>query len=836
MPKPFAFTVPNLVQGISQQPDAQKDPSQGEIQVNGMSSVVSGLRKREPTKALAKISDSDPGDVFVHSILRDQGEKYLAVIGKTAVRVFTLDGVEKTVSAPAGYGYFSSVVSAKSDIRAVSIADYTFITNTKAIPAMDSASLTPITPRPAKHEALIWVKAANYGQRYNVLVNGTGVVVETAAAAVIVSGTTVTENKISSAEIAEQIKTGLGSVAGVTITRYGSVLYLSSANPITVAATDARANADITAITNSVQAFTELPTIAPKGYQVEVTGDPGNQWDNYFVEFQPRSGQGTFGEGAWKECAGSGSEYRFKYETMPHVLVRLPDGTFYFGPLDGRTVGGITLRKWGERTAGDFRSNPDPSFIGKPINDIFTFRNRLGFLADESVILSRIGSFFDFFAETVTVVGDGDPIDISASGNRVSVLRYAVPAQDELILFSDQTQFRFTSTATTLTPATASVSILTQYEIDIRVRPQQVGTGIVFVQQNGDWSQLREFQLRGNGTSVAAVAPSITDNVASYVPAGVYKITADDATNSLYLISDKDGHKDRVYVYKYLYRASDGGMQKVQSAWSYWQLNGADQVRQVLATQEMLYLITQYGNELWMERTNISDEVTSSAQLPFNLLLDRWVSTETSTPAALRVPKGVYDPATRKTTWTLPYTMRAKTQAWTGPSVTTNGMVMVAEASSGTTLVARGDWSAAPVYFGETYTFRYRFSRFKYMRDMGGGKVASNVLRTQVRKAQLRYHDSGFFKAVVKLERRPDVTYTYDGASLAVRGSLIGSRMAQFADEGADAARYYQGVFTIPIMSRGDRAIVEVENDTAMPCKFSTCEWVGLITGRATPK
>jgi len=822
--------------GISQQPDAQRAPSQGEEQINGMSSVVSGLRKREPSKSLAKVSSTELGDVFIHSILRDQLERYLAVIAKDRIRVFDLQGSEKTVNAPAGYGYLSTVTSAKEQVRAVSIADYTFITNTKAIPAMDSASLTPVTPRPTLHEALIWVKAANYGQKYAVTVNGTPVEVITATAAVIVSGSTVTEVKISAAEIAEAIKGGLVGATGVTVTRFGSVLWLQSANPITVAATDARANADITAITNTVQAFTELPTIGPAGYQIEVTGDPGNKWDNYFVEFRPRAGQGTFGEGAWAECAGSGSEYRFNASTMPHVLVRLKDGTFYFGPLDGRTVGGTTIKSWGQRTAGDYKSNPDPSFIGKPINDIFTYRNRLGMLADESVILSRAGSFFDFFAATVVTATDADPIDVSASGNRVSVLRYAVPAQDELILFSDQTQFRFTSTAVTLTPATASISILTQYEIDIRCRPVQMGSAIVFAQKNGEWSQLREFTLRGNGTSVVADAPSITQNVASYIPSGVYKMTTDDATNSLFVINDHPGHESRVYVYKYLYRASDGTLSKVQSSWSYWTLGGSDGIRQVLAMQEKLYLLVRHGVETWLEVVNIADQVTGNARLPFNLLLDRWVSTEDDCPTALRVTKGAYDAATRKTTWTLPYDAAGKVQAWTSPTATTHGMVMVAEATSGKTLVARGDWSTAPVYFGEVYQFRYRFSRFKYMREQGGGKVASNVLRTQVRKANLRYHHTGFFKAVVRTERRDDVEYTYDGALAAVRGALIGGRTAEFQAEGVDMQRYYEGVFTIPILSRGDRAIVELQNDTAIPSEFSTCEWIGLVTGRATPK
>ena len=35
-----SYSIPNLSQGISQQPDAQRDPSQGEIQINGMSSIV----------------------------------------------------------------------------------------------------------------------------------------------------------------------------------------------------------------------------------------------------------------------------------------------------------------------------------------------------------------------------------------------------------------------------------------------------------------------------------------------------------------------------------------------------------------------------------------------------------------------------------------------------------------------------------------------------------------------------------------------------------------------------------------------------------------------------
>ncbi len=829
----FSYAIPNLFQGISQQPDAQRDPTQGEIQMNGYSSVSEGLRKREPTQSLARISLTDLGDVFVHSVLRDSSEKYLAVISKTAIRVFDLAGTEYTVSAATGaFSYLSSVVSAKSDIRAASIGDYTFISNTKALPAMDSTLLAPATARPATHEALVWVKAANYGQKYTVSLNGTTVDVTTATAAVIVVGSTATEVKISAAEIAENLKTALAGVSGVTIDRVGSVLHFKSSSAITIKATDARANADITAITNSVQAFTELPTIAPNGYQVEVTGDPGNQWDGYFVEFRPRAGQGTFGEGAWVETVAPGAEYRIKPDTMPHVLVRKPNGTFHFGPMDGSTVAtGLTLKRWGDRTCGDYETAPDPSFIGKGIQDIFVFKNRFGVLADEAVVLSRPGEFFDFFPETVTTTLATDPVDIKASGTRVSVLRYAVPFQDELVLFSDQTQFRLSSSDTALTSTSVQLTILTQYEIDTRCRPVQVGNGIVFAQTDGDWTKFREFSIRGNGTSITADAQELTQQVSAYVPAGVFRIATDNTSNSWYAISDRTGYQNRVYVQKFFLRNTGSGIERLQNSWSHWQLSGADKVLQVLAIQEALYLLTQYGSEVWLEKLPIADQTAESATRPTPLLLDRWVSTTTDTPTAIRVAAGAYNTTTGVTTWTLPYTIKAKTQAWSSLA-TANGGVLLGEASSGSSITARGDWSTSSVFFGEVYDFHYRFTRFKTYRDAGGGKAASNSLRTQVRKALLRFHETGYFEAHVLAERRSTAVYKYSGVQLGSRNSAVGVQPWNFS-AATENKRYQEGVFTIPVLSKGENCIVELHNASALPCKFSSCEWIGLITGKA---
>jgi hypothetical protein len=823
-----SYSIPNLIQGISQQSDSQRDPTQGEIQINGYSSLADGLRKRAGTSTVRRISSTVLGDVFFHSILRDSGEKYLVVIGRAAIRVFDLDGIEKTVAAPVGYDYLSTVTSCWLDLRVATIADYTFISSVRRVPAMSTA-LAPATARPAANEALVWVKAANYGQTYKVSVNGTLATVTTPVQPVVTSGSTVTENRISTADIAESIKTALAGVSGVTITREGSVLHLTSSSAITLAATDARANADITAITNTVQAFTDLPTIAPTGYQVEVVGDPTNRYDGYFVSFVPRGTAATFGEGTWQECVAPGMPYQLDANTMPHLLVRLSDGTFYFGPANGSTQGGTKIPSWGQRTAGDFDTAPDPSFIGHAIQDVFIHRNRLGLLADENVILSRAKAFFDFFPETVTTVLDTDPIDLSASSNRVSVLRYAVPSQDELILFSDQLQFRLSSDAAGLTPASATVSVLTAFEEDLTSRPLQTASGIVFAQTNGSWTQLREFGLRGTGASVIASAPSLTDHVPAFIP-GLSQLTGNDTASIWFAITFVPGYQDRIYCYKYADRGAAGGMERIQRSWSYWQLNGASRVLQILCVLETLYLLTEYPDgSVWLERMPVSDRLSTDSLT--TLLLDRAVTTTTATPAITRVASGIYDAINKTTTWTLPYTAAATTQAWSLYGPGQNGGKFLGTISSGNTITARGNWSGKAVVFGEAFEFRYRFSRFKLMRDQGGGRVASNVDRTQVRHAKLRYHDTSFFRAEVTPERRPTAVYTFDGWQLGVRNSQVGSATGIGLD--IENRQLFEGVFSIPIQARGESCIVELVNDTPNPCMFSSCDWIAQITSRA---
>ena len=859
--------IPNLHQGVSQQPDPLRDATQGKLQINGVSSYTDGLRKREGTEVLARLSTTATPfeSVLFHHIQRDGNNQYLVVFSRTQVRVFTLEGVELPVTmASSAAAYLTQATDASYDLRAATVADFTFLTNLRVSPAMLSLVTPPGRYRPP-HEALIWVKAANYGQVYELYINGVGAKVETAATPTSVVNGSVVANSISGEQIAESLRvtlvggtaqtiellagkpyiTGIGArvdnsttgvksvatisnqngvgvsatltltsgyvtsavwtyaagrgtngyevgdkifarkgdltgkpdnslvhigtvnsvtgpyttrdgwtngvkgyvgpgryitlnifrnpttgyvsqyqivpVAGqkaivgeriyvalpdlipntnpanfvylgkvrtvtgrllnnVDIWRAGTVLWALSPDPMTVAAKDAKANEDIVAITDTVQTFGELPRIANHGYQVEVIGDKANRNDSYYVTFVLGSGSRGLGEGYWEECAAPGVVYRPNPQTMPHMLVRNPSGDgFWFGPAlapgTAQPADGMAIPSWGDRTCGDYVSNPDPPFLGQPINDIFVYKNRLCFLTGESVCMSRANRFFDFFRETVTTVLDSDPIAIQSSQEQISVLTYAQPQQDEVILFSQQLQFRLFSDDAGLSAASARASVLTNYEFDVGCRPVAMGGSLVIAVPNGDWTQIREFRTYGSGgNSLSAEAPEITEHVRNYIPSQVRQMVVNEAGNILVARSTRPCFRDRLYVYKY-YNAGDG--KRVQSSWSYWEFC-VDEIKAILASDQKLYMVTQHGQEIWLERLSLADRPErvyggedsrgDTLLLPHEIYLDRRVSTTLRTPPGARVLEGVYDPVTDTTTWTLPYEIRCPsfpTQAWT---------------------------------------------------------------------------------------------------------------------------------------------------------------------------
>jgi hypothetical protein len=121
-------SIPNVYNGVSQQPPSLRLPSQATEQINGLSSVVTGLTKRPPTNHVAKLNNQTLETSFVHTINRDTVEQYKVVITNGDLFVYDLAGNAKTVTFPDGKAYLNAAIPREA-FACVTVADYTFIVN-----------------------------------------------------------------------------------------------------------------------------------------------------------------------------------------------------------------------------------------------------------------------------------------------------------------------------------------------------------------------------------------------------------------------------------------------------------------------------------------------------------------------------------------------------------------------------------------------------------------------------------------------------------------------------------------------------------------------------------
>ena len=160
-------SIPNFLNGMSQQTPTQRGINQGEDQVNFANNIVDGLSKRPPLDFVATLDNTNlyPNTTKFWSIQRDASNQYIVAFYNGGVKVWDLAGNAKTVTIQSGSSYLTST-NPKEDFKLVNIADYTFIANTATTVAADSTNTAAKV-----EEFLINVKLTNYGREYKVALN-----------------------------------------------------------------------------------------------------------------------------------------------------------------------------------------------------------------------------------------------------------------------------------------------------------------------------------------------------------------------------------------------------------------------------------------------------------------------------------------------------------------------------------------------------------------------------------------------------------------------------------------------------------------------------------------
>ena len=162
-------TIPNLSQGISQQPDEYKVPGQVTNLINALPDVTEGLVKRPAGKFVASLSDgtnnSTTNGKWFH-YYRDENEQYIGQIAQNGVIKMwdCLTGAEKTIVNGIGNNTYLTHTG-DEDIQTLTLNDFTYINNRNITVEMDT------TTEPLGNfgkEIFIELKSISYAKQYAV--------------------------------------------------------------------------------------------------------------------------------------------------------------------------------------------------------------------------------------------------------------------------------------------------------------------------------------------------------------------------------------------------------------------------------------------------------------------------------------------------------------------------------------------------------------------------------------------------------------------------------------------------------------------------------------------
>ncbi len=421
---------------------------------------------------------------------------------------------------------------------------------------------------------------------------------------------------------------------------------------------------------SEVNDVSELPNQCKHGYIVKVANSRESNQDDYYLKFKGEND--LDGPGSWIECPAPKIKKSLDATTMPHVLQRQENGDFL-----------VKKYTWEDRLVGDDTTNDLPSFVGKKINRVLFFRNRLAILSGENVVLSRPGELGtpSFFAKTALAVSAVDPIDISCSSTFSSELYDGIETTSGLLVFSNNQQFLLSSDAEILNPDTAKLRSVATYNYNKDISPISLGVTVGYVDNSGKNSRFNEMaDIKREGEPIVIETSKI---VPTFLPKNIDLLT-NSRENGLVLLGKTNS--EFIYCYRYI----QSGTERSQASWFKWKLNKPikyhfiiDDTYYLLDTNDFLQKISIMQKE--------DDPSIDQDNVNYLIHLDNWT----------KVSGGSYNTSSNITTF-------ANQSDWIDQVTSPNGKLVVVDTDPNVTRVGRyaectitntddftipGDWS-----------------------------------------------------------------------------------------------------------------------------------------------
>tara|TARA_R100001509_G_scaffold162430_1_gene134014 strand:+ start:249 stop:3371 length:3123 start_codon:yes stop_codon:yes gene_type:complete len=514
-------------------------------------------------------------------------------------------------------GSYLDNITDPSQIAVLNVIDKTFVVNKSIIPQMSSTLtagnineafivISIVQAGSTYTVQLVWRNTSNtvVGFDYTVTASSTNpsaATIVTDLANIINNGSGVapgTNTNGSGGELAHEIvATVVGN--GIHLVRGSGGNY---SGPFDIETRGSAHQDGIYGFTHELTNSSKLPIQCVDGYRVKITNSDDTDADDYYVKFVASSTVLGYGAGSWEETVAPGIKYKFDPETMPHLLTRDANGHFTFEPAT-----------YEERIVGDNDTNPIPSFIGKLINGVFVYRNRLGFLAGDSIVMSRADDFFNFWNKTALTSSDDDPIDVDCTSTKPQTLRYVVPQSTGLVVFGQNEQFLLSTSSDILSPKTAKVNRLSTFDTSENVAPVNTGIAIGFV--NTTSNNTRHFEIFDVSSDTTPKAAETSLPVSDLIPDNIdlYDV---DPNLSVFSLTTKN--KKELFIYRYLQQ----GERRVIEGWFKWESD--QEIQYQYFDKGCLYVVTQeqgydrlYLSRIALQQHSNQGVVRSATYIPF---------------------------------------------------------------------------------------------------------------------------------------------------------------------------------------------------------------------------
>ena len=591
--------------------------------------------------------------------------------------------------------------------------------------------------------------------------------------------------------------------AGISAKVIGPGIYLSSSSAFNVEIVEE----DLMRVfQTSVNDVTRLPNMCRHGYIVKVSNARMSDEDDYYLRFDGENN--LDGAGSWTECAKPGITKTLT--NMPLVIQR----TSIANQGTSSEVATFTVKQftYADRGVGDTITNPMPTFVGKRINKVLFFRNRLAVLAGENVILSRPGTLGtpDFFIESALTVAASDPIDISAASMFPSEIFDGIEINAGLLVFSTNQQFLLSSDDTVLNPDTAKLRSVSTYNYNKDVPPISLGTTIAYIDNSGKYSRFNE--MANTAREGEPIVVEVSKSVPSLLPKDIDLLT-NSRENNIVVAAKSSSSDCIVYGYKYL----TVGEKRIQQAWFKWKFNNPV-LYHFIINDDYYYLDTDNFLQCIKLIQSDSDPSTTLDDVNYQLHVDNHTT----------VSSGNYSSSTNLTTFS--------GVSWLSNVTTPNyDLVIIDEGGtpgptadqgryakctvSGTSFTVPGDWQGVTLRIGYLYEYLIEFPRIYATKVEGERSVADVNSSLVVHRIKLHFGKIGLYETTLERVGKDDYTEVYEST---IMDSYNASR-APYLEE---------YIKTIPIYEKNTNVDITLKSSNPAPATLRAMAWEGDYSPR----